>query len=63
MDVPRDYKRAAKRYRDAQASVETARQDLFRELQKARNAGVTLDLLAAELGVTRQRILQILQRH
>ena len=61
MPAIRDYKRAAKKYRDAQAALEVAREQLYAALIAARADGVTLDVLADELGVSRERVLQILK--
>jgi hypothetical protein len=55
--------KAADKAQRAQAASEAARQELYAAMRDARAAGVTITRLATTLGVTRQRVKQILDRH
>lgn len=55
-----ELRKAATRAKKAEATVREARQDLRAAIRRARNEGMTLDAIAGVVGVTRQRILQLL---
>jgi hypothetical protein len=52
------FRRAARRYRDAEAKADEARAELRAAMLEARNAGLTLAAMAQVLGVSRQRAQQ-----
>ncbi len=61
MTVESDYKRAARRFLKAKEDLERARADLHAAMRAGRQAGMTYDALAREVGVTRQRVMRILR--
>lgn len=54
--------RAAARAKRAEEALRAAREDLRRAIISAKEAGVSLAAIARTLGVTRQRIKQIVSR-
>ena len=61
MSAERDFKTAAARYRRAQAQLEASRVDLHQAMRRARADGMTYAAIAEELGVSRQRAMEILK--
>jgi DNA-directed RNA polymerase sigma subunit (sigma70/sigma32) len=57
-----DLRRRVTRWRKAQEEVETARLAVREAIEQARDAGMTLDAIAKVVGVSRQRVLQILEK-
>jgi len=55
-------RRAVTRSRKADAAQAEARAELRAAIKEARDAGMTLDAIAAIVGVSRQRILQLLEK-
>jgi hypothetical protein len=55
-------RRAVDRARQAEHDVHEARQALRAAIKAAREAGMTLDAIAGVVGVSRQRVLQLLRR-
>jgi hypothetical protein len=53
--------RATRRARKAEVDVQQARQRLRAAIRRARGEGMTLDAIASIVGVSRQRILQLLR--
>ena len=54
-------RREVDRWRKAQERVDEARAEVRKAIEAARKEGMTLDAIAAVLGVSRQRVLQILK--
>lgn len=61
MSSESDFRKAAKAYRAAQAQLERRREELTAAMEAARAEGMTLASMADELGVTRQRVMQMLR--
>jgi DNA invertase Pin-like site-specific DNA recombinase len=57
----RRLERLSTRLREADAKADALRADLYRELRDARAAGVTISAIARALGVSRQRVQQLLK--
>jgi DNA-directed RNA polymerase sigma subunit (sigma70/sigma32) len=57
-----DLRRIGQRYKKARAAVEAARAELEPAIVAARREGLTLDAIARLAGVSRQRVLQILEK-
>lgn len=57
----RRLRRAVAQAQKAEARYSEARQKLRDEIKEAREIGMTLDAIAEIVGVTRQRILQLLK--
>jgi hypothetical protein len=55
-------RRAVTRSQKADAAQAEARAELRAAIKEARDAGMTLDAIAAIVGVSRQRILQLLEQ-
>jgi hypothetical protein len=54
-------RRAAARARKAEEGVDAARQELRAAIKEARANGMTLEAIGRVIGVSKQRILQLLQ--
>jgi hypothetical protein len=61
MRVEANLRREVDRWRKAQERLEAARAEVRKAIEDARAEGMTLDAIALVVGVTRQRILQILR--
>ena len=61
MSVESNFRRAASDYRRAQERLDIARVALHTTMKAARDAGMTYDAMAQEMGVTRQRVMTILR--
>jgi hypothetical protein len=61
MSVEQRVRRAVNRSRKAEAAQAEARAELRAAIRAAREAGMTLDAIAMIVGVSRQRILQLLE--
>jgi DNA-binding XRE family transcriptional regulator len=57
-----DFRRAAARYRKTKAQHEDSTQALHAAMRAARDAGMTLSAMADAIGVSRQRVMDILKR-
>lgn len=57
----RRLQRLSGRLRDADAKADELRQELRQEIARAKAAGVTIADIARALGVTRQRVQQLLK--
>jgi hypothetical protein len=57
----RELQRLAERRRKAEATAEAAREDFLRAVEKARTYGATFDEIGDALGVSKQRIHQLLR--
>jgi len=62
MPSPLAFRRAAARFRKAREQLEKARADVYAEIPAARESGMTLEAIAKEMGVSRQRVMDILRR-
>jgi DNA-binding XRE family transcriptional regulator len=62
VSVEQRLRRAVTRSRNADAAQAEARAELRAAIREAREAGMTLDAIAAIVGVSRQRILQLLEK-
>lgn len=58
----RQLQRLSQRLTGADAKADALRAELRREMAKARKAGVTISAMSRALGVSRQRVQQILGR-
>ena len=61
MSAESDLRKVAARYRKAREQLATARAEMQPLVLAARQEGMTLDAIAAIVGVSRQRILEILK--
>lgn len=57
-----DLRRRVQRWRNAQEQVDATRAEVRQAIERARKDGMTLDAIAAVVGVSRQRVLQILRK-
>jgi DNA-binding XRE family transcriptional regulator len=57
-----DLRRVSARYWKARKQLDVTRAELGDVVRAARADGMTLDAIAAVVGVSRQRVLQILQK-
>jgi len=61
VSAERDFKRAAAAYRKAKEGYELASSELHEAMRRARAEGMTYDAMARAVGVSRQRVMDILK--
>ena len=61
MSAQSDLRKAGARYRKARGQLSTARAEIRTSVEAARSEGMTLAAIAAEVGISRQRVMQILR--
>lgn len=61
MSAEADFKRAAARYRKARERLDEARADVYARIPAARKSGLTYDAIAREMGISRQRVMELLK--
>ena len=62
MRAEANLRREVDRWRKAQERLDAARAEVRKAIEAAREEGMTLDAIAKVVGVSRQRVLQILEK-